>query len=207
MLVKQQAIVLHSFPYGDNSRIVKCYTLENGLQSYLVNGVNNKKGVLKPAMVFPLTQLEIVAYIKGKGGLERIKEARLTTTYRLIPKDPYRNALALFLAEILSQVTREEHPNKSLFQYLINTFNQLDNPDQSIKNFHVEFLSDLSFYLGFKPSSGKFNNGYFDMMEGTVSASKPLHPYYMDKEISALLAELINQKVLQCSKENRILLL
>mgnify|MGYP001007681014 CR=1 FL=1 len=101
MLVKHRAIVLHSIPYGDNSKVLKCFTDNLGLQSYLVNAVNNKKGVLKPSMVMPLTQLSIVAYNKGKGGLERIKEARLESNYLNIPIDPIRNALAIFVSEIL----------------------------------------------------------------------------------------------------------
>ncbi|WP_337994805.1 DNA repair protein RecO [Polaribacter ponticola] len=41
-IVNTKAIVLSSLKYGDTSLIVKCYTQEEGVKSYLI------KGILKP---------------------------------------------------------------------------------------------------------------------------------------------------------------
>ncbi len=208
MLVKHNAIVLHSFPYGDNSKIVKCYTDKLGLQSYLVNGVQNKKGVLKPAMVLPLTQLNLVAYHKGKGGLERIKEAKLICAYQLINSDPIRNALSVFIAEILSKVCTEDHPNIKLYQFIEDRLNALDYNQTSLTYFHVEFLIQLSLYLGFKPSAPRIWQPYFDMMEGTFESAQPLHAYFIDKDETALFIRLLQRgEIGHYKKETRLLLL
>lgn len=191
MLVKHRAIVLHSIPYGDNSKIVKCFTDNLGLQSYLVNGVNNKKGVLKPSMVMPLTQLSIVAYNKGKGGLERLKEARLESNYQNIPVDPMRNALAIFVSEVLAKVCQEEHENHPLYSYLEKQLNHLDASETQLGLFHLTFLVELSSFLGFKPSLPIKPVAYFDMMEGTFETSKPLHAHYLSESETQLLCELL----------------
>jgi len=208
MLVKHKAVVLHSFPYGDNSRIVKCFTDKLGLQSYLVNGVQNKKGVLKPSMVLPLTQLNLVAYHKGKGGLERIKEAKLECAYQLINADPIRNALSVFIAEILVKVCKEDHPNPELYQFIEDHLNALDFPETGMTFFHIQFLIRLSLFLGFKPSAPSNNYLYFDMMEGVFENAKPLHAYYINKKETALLIQLLrHDETLNFSKETRLNLL
>ena len=194
MLVKHKAIVLHSIPYGENSKVVKCFTDNLGLQSYLVHGVNNKKGVLKPSMVMPLTQLSIVAYHKGKGGLERIKEARLESNYQNIPVDPMRNALAIFVSEILAKVCQEEHENHPLYNFLENQLHLLDASDAQLGLFHLYFLIELSSFLGFKPSVPLRKILYFDMMEGTFETSKPLHAHYLSEDETVLLCKLLNKE-------------
>jgi DNA repair protein RecO (recombination protein O) len=191
MLVKLRAIVLHSIPYGDNSKVVKCFTDKYGLQSYLVNGVNNKKGVLKPSMVMPLTQLNVVAYTKGKGGLERLKEARIESNYQNIPIDPMRNALAIFVSEILVKVCQEEHENLPMFRFLENQLDLLDSSEGQLGLFHLTFLVELASFLGFKPSLPLEKVQYFDMMEGTFETSRPLHAHYLSIEETSLLCDLL----------------
>lgn len=194
MLVKHRAIVLHSIPYGENSKVVKCFTDNLGLQSYLVNGVNNKKGVLKPSMVMPLTQLNIVAYNKGKGALERIKEARLASNYSSIPIDPVRNALAIFISEILINVCQEEHENQPLYNFLETQLNLLDALETQLSFFHIQFLLDLSLFLGFKPSLPLGTVKYFDLMGGTFETSKPLHAHYLSEKETILFVLLLSKK-------------
>ena len=59
-LIKTKAIVLSFLKYGDTSLIVRCFTLEDGLKSYLLKGVlSAKKGKIKAAYFQPLTQLNI----------------------------------------------------------------------------------------------------------------------------------------------------
>ena len=67
-LIKTKAIVLSSLKYSDTSLIVRCFTLEDGLKSYLLKGVlSAKKGKIKAAYFQPLTQLNIEASHNTKG--------------------------------------------------------------------------------------------------------------------------------------------
>ena len=61
-IVNTKAIVLSSLKYGETSLIVKCYTQEEGVKSYLIRGVlKQKKTGIKVAHFQPLTQLTIIA--------------------------------------------------------------------------------------------------------------------------------------------------
>lgn len=206
MLVSVNAIVVHSFPYGDNSMIVKCYTNTFGLKSYLINGVKNKKGPVKPGMLFPLTLLNLVAYHKDKGGLERIKEAHLDHTYITIPYDPFRNALTLFLGEVLLKVLHEDEVNEELFDFIKKTALHLDETND-LKFFHLRFLLDLMFYLGFRPSLNNTQTGVFDMLDGQFVTTAPTHPYFIPKEETSLLLQLLKHDEGKCSKVTRLNLL
>ena len=60
--VTTKAIVLSSLKYSDSSLIVKCFTEEDGLKSYMLRGIlKSKKGKLKAAYFQPLTLLKLEA--------------------------------------------------------------------------------------------------------------------------------------------------
>ena len=106
-----RGIVLSALKYGESSRIVRVYTEEFGLLSFLVNSVGSKRGVVRSSMLLPLSLLELVHTNKGEGKLDRIKEAKMDLTFTSIPYDPVRNALALFLSELFQKVLQTGEAN------------------------------------------------------------------------------------------------
>jgi DNA repair protein RecO (recombination protein O) len=191
-----QAIVINSIKYGESSRVLRCYTREFGLQAYMLNSVSRKKSLVKAGMLLPLTQLNLVVTHKGKGTLERIKEAQIDQHYHTIPIDPVRNALALFMAEVLSRALKEEQPNPDKFDFVCNYCRLLDTETQIRAHFHISFLLGLSRYLGFYPDLQSAAKGQlFDMMEGRFTHTGPLHPYCMTAECTEALKALLNSRV------------
>lgn len=176
MQVKTKAIVLSSLKYGDTSLIVRAYTYTDGLKSYLLKGVlSARKGKLRAAYFQPLTQLELVANHKNKGTLENIRDLQLTYTYKSLYSDIAKNAMAIFLAEVLVNCLKEEEGNPALFQFLETTLQWLDTHDQ-IANFHISFLLELTKYLGFYPDISHSSAAYFDLEEGEFVNHRPLGP-------------------------------
>lgn len=176
MQVNTKAIVLSSLKYGDTSLIVKAFTASDGLKSYLLKGVlASKKGKLKTAYFQPLTQLEIVAYHKNKGTLESIREAKINYAYQTLHTDIAKNAMTLFLSEMLVNSIHEEERNSGLFQFLEASLQYLDAHGQ-ISNFHIYFLIRLTKYLGFFPDSNNKNASCFDLREGEFTDTPSLNP-------------------------------
>ena len=69
MLQKTDAIVLAKIKYAESDLIVKCFTKQRGIESYLLRGIlKSKKGKLKPALFFPLTQLKLEERYKENSG-------------------------------------------------------------------------------------------------------------------------------------------
>lgn len=183
MQVKTKAIVLSSLKYGDTSLIVKAYTASDGLKSYLLKGVYaSRKGKLKVAQFQPLTQLEIVAVHKNKGSLERIREAKVIYHYSSIHSDIAKNAITLFLSEILVNSIQEEQPQPELFHFIEHALQWLDTHDEC-SNFHLYFLLSLTRYLGFYPDTSQAEAPYFDLVEGEFTSLQTLNPKLSDRDL------------------------
>lgn len=176
MQVTTKAIVLSVLKYGDTSLIVKAFTLSDGLKSYLLKGVlTAKKGKLKSAYFQPLTQLELVANHKNKGTLESIREVRVSYPYQSLHSEISKNAITLFLAEMLANSIQEEECNEGLFYYVESALQWLDT-NIEITNFHIYFLIDLTKYLGFYPDVTNLSKVHFDLLEGEFTDTTTLNP-------------------------------
>lgn len=170
-LLKTKAIVLSSLKYGDTSLIVRCFTLEDGLKSYLLKGVlSAKKGKIKAAYFQPLTQLNIEANHNNKSTLNSIREVHIVNPYQHIYTNIFKQTIVLFLSEILSSTIQEEESNKGLFSFLETSFIWLDTNDKT-SNFHLLFLINLTRFLGFYPDTSKINYPYFNLMDGNFTES------------------------------------
>ncbi len=209
MLVKSPAIILGSVKYGDSSIILKTYTRESGAKSFIAGGLQNKKGVLRPALVQPLSQLNLVYYEKSKGGgLKRIKEASVYQAYNQLFFDPVKISLAMFLAEVLSHVLHEEEPEPQLFDFISESLMLLDELEAGIGNFHVAFLVNLTGHLGFKPEEPAGSSDYFDLLNGVYTSFEPPHFHFLDPAGTTQWKLLQNLKLdqlstLKLSRESR----
>ena len=170
-IVSTKAIVLSSIKYGDTSLIVKCYTEEEGVKTYLIRGVlKPKKKGIKAAYFQPLTQLKIVANHNSKNTLNSIKEVQVSQPYRTIHSDIVKQAVVFFLSEILASAIQEEEQNKTLYSYLETAFIWLDTHDK-IANFHLLFMLNLTGFLGFYPDMSEKDKIGFNLLEGNFSNS------------------------------------
>jgi DNA repair protein RecO (recombination protein O) len=166
-----KAIVFSALKYGDTSLIVKCFTEEEGLKTYMVKGVlKSRKGKLKSAYFQPLTQLQLTANHNNKGTLNTIKEAQVIHPYESIYTSVVKQTIVLFLSEILSTIIREEEENEILYEYIETSLIWLDTHN-SISNFHLLFLLNLSRFLGFYPDLSNSHYEAFSLIDGSFTNS------------------------------------
>lgn len=182
MLVKTKAIVISSVKYQEKSLIVKCLTATDGIKSYFVsNAFSGKKNNQKNAFFQPLNILEIEAYHKNKGSLERFKEVKLAQPYTSISIDILKTTILIFLSEILHNAIKEEGQNDALFAFLETALLWLDHHDEVV-NFHLITLLQITKYLGFFPEQNSEKN-YFELTEG-VFVSFPSASCLTEEETS-----------------------
>lgn len=169
MIETTKAIVLKTIKYGDTSLITTCYTQNSGIKAYMLKGVLKAKKVkIKAAYFQPLMQLTLTANHNNKGSLNSIRDLEVTSFYNSIYTDIKKQTIALFLAEIVYYAIREEEQNSTLYQYLETSFLWLDTHD-TVSNFHLLFLLNLTKFLGFYPEINDINASYFDLLEGTFT--------------------------------------
>jgi DNA repair protein RecO (recombination protein O) len=166
MLVSTNAIVLSKLKYSENDLIVKCYTEDYGMLSFLLRGVlKSKKGAVQTAYFQSLSQLTIVVDYKPNRSLHIIKEVKINHLYSSLHSNVVKSAVVMFLSEVLSSTLKEEEQNETLYSYLENTLLWFDSHDE-YANFHLFFLLKLTKYLGFYPEINNLEYEYFNLEDG-----------------------------------------
>lgn len=192
MQQKTIGIVLHTLKYSDTSHIVEMYTESLGRSSFLVRIPKSKKAAVKTVLFQPLSILELEIEYKATSNLHRVKDAKAYYLFSSLPYDPYKSAIALFLAEFLYRAIREEAENRPLFTYLLHSIQWLDEQSSSYANFHLVFLMRLSRFLGLYPNLDDYSaDCYFDLLNASFTSTKPFHNSYIKAEESAQLAQLM----------------
>jgi len=195
MLFKTSGILLHSVKYSDTSLIVKIFSSDFGLKSYIVNASRNKKSKIKASLFQPLALVEIIVSNTEKAKLERISEINIITPYTNIPYNIIKSTITLFLNEILYRAIKEQQNDINLFEFIKNSLLLLDLKQENCSNFHVFFMIQLSRYLGFFPEgSYSISSSIFDLQEGRFINHIPNHPFYLNEMLSNLFYQFINSE-------------
>ena len=192
MLVKTRGLVLRTVDYSDSSIIVKIYTENFGIQSYLVRGAKRKRSPIRASLFQPLAPLELVVYRKEKSGLQTIKEIKPEYVFTSISFDPVKTALLFFINEVSLRCLVEEEPDPELFRFLHETIQVLDETEKNFSNLHLVFLMRFSRFLGFYPGGHLSREQVvFDLREGKFSEKEPFHPDYVSGEACRLIGNLM----------------
>ena len=174
-----QAVALRVIKYGEASLIANCYTLQYGLQSYMLKGILSSKGKKKisKSLFEPLTLLEIQASKNSENRLGYIKEAKLAHPFHTIPYDINKKALLFFMAEVLYQVVREDQePHPALFEFIKEKLLWLDHKN-TIGLFHIKMMLDLTQFIGFSPNLTHPEAPFFDLESGCMTFEKPRNSF------------------------------
>ena len=152
MLHKTRGIVLNYIKYRDTSVIVRIYTEEFGLQSYIINSIRSKASKKSLALLQPLSLLELVVYRKKSqsGGINRLSEYRSGFPFKTIPFDIKKSAMIILISEWFSKILKEEEQDHSgQFSFLFESIIELDRLTSNYQSFHLQMMIKASSYLGF----------------------------------------------------------
>lgn len=192
---KTRAIVLKAIRYGDNSLIVKLLTEQNGLRSFMIKGAFNKNAKIRAALFQPLTLLDIVS-AKSRGDLGYLREAGIEYAYQDIPNNINKNAIILFICELLSKTIQETETDLELFDFIHQALTYLDEMEGNIADFPLKFAMELSRYLGFSPNISGYQPGFiFDLEEGCFRHDAGSIIYFIDNQSSALYYKLAETNI------------
>lgn len=172
MLVTTNAIVLSKIKYKDNDLIVKCYTQELGAISLILRGVlKSKKGKSKIAYFQLLSQLQLVVDYKNNRTLHTVKETKLNHLYTSLHTHILKSAIVMFLAEVLTNILKEEEQNETLYRFIETTLQWFDTHIE-YSNFHLLFLLKITKYLGFYPDEKNIDFSFFNLRDGKFENKK-----------------------------------
>ena len=194
-LHKTKGIVLRTVKYGETSLIVTIFTELFGVQSYLVNGVrtSTKKGSGKANLFQPAAILDLIVYHNELKHLNRIKEFKWAHLYQHIFSDVPKNAVALFMVELLTKCLKQPEHNADLFHFCEDAFIHLDESSETVMaNFPLFFALHMPAFFGFRISDHySAKNSILDMQEGTFVSERPHHPHFLEGKQAEVTNELL----------------
>lgn len=194
-LHKTKGIVLRAVKFGETSLVVTVYTEMFGLQSYIVNGVrlHTKKGAGRANLFQPSSFLDLVVYHHESAHLNRLREFQWAHIYQHILTDVKRNAVALFMVELLIRSIKQPEPHPDLFHFLEDSFLALDGSEERVAaNFPLFFALHLASFLGLRIADDLTETRkILDLQEGSFVSSIPSHPHFLEGKEAFITSKLL----------------
>lgn len=185
-------IVLRTIKYSDTLMIADIYSREHGRVQFLVPISRSKRTKVRNILFQPLSILTFQASFRRGKALTRINDVQPHTLFGSIPYDAIKSSVALYLAEFLCNVLREEEGDDALFDFLVRSLRWLDSAEEGYANFHILFLVRLTCYLGIAPNVEEHKRGaFFDLQAGCIVGDRPLHRQYLTPEDTINFLELL----------------
>jgi len=143
-----------------------------------------------------LSLLDAVAYHNPEKDIQRLKEYHLSVPLQNLAFDVHKNAIAMFMGEVVYKTVREQEPNEQLFHFLRQSVLELENIREGAANYHLYFLARLAAYLGFASGNDyKPEYTYFDIFSGEFTTIRPKHELFFDAEQAALFGRLLKAEI------------
>jgi DNA repair protein RecO (recombination protein O) len=194
-LHKTKGMVFRTVKYGDTSLIVTVYTELFGVQSYIVSGVrtSTKKGPGKANLFQPTAILDLVVYHNELKHLQRIREFKWGYLYKHIFFDVIKNAVALFMVELLQKCLRQPEPNPELFYFIEDAFIHLDDAEGPVlANYPLFFTLHLAGFFGFRiEDTYSERNSVLDLQEGIFVEERPHHLHFLEGNYAYTTSQLL----------------
>lgn len=194
-LHKTKGMVFRTVKYGDTSLIVTVYTELFGVQSYIVSGVrtSTRKGPGKANLFQPSAILDLVVYHNELKHLQRIREFRWGYLYKHIFFDVVKNAVALFMVELLQKCLRQPEPNPDLYYFIEDAFIHLDEAAGPVlANYPLFFTLHLAGFFGFRiEDTYSERNSILDLQEGVFVEEHPNHLHFLEGNYAYLTSQLL----------------
>jgi DNA repair protein RecO (recombination protein O) len=160
--------------YGDNSLILRFYTAEYGICSFMYRNPVKKAGKSNLPR-YPLFLYELNTP-QPDGNLKVLRGIQLTQNTFDVP-NAIQCGVGTFIAELVWRTQQHAPADSSLFRLLNQTAEQLyDKPFHA--DVHLHFVKKMAHIMGIAPQPG--NGSYFDLREACFQNEQPPHHDFLD---------------------------
>lgn len=189
MIKVVEAIVLHSIPHKDSSRIVYVLSEEDEIISLYVSGFGKKRSS-KAAVFYPGNHLELELVSNSRSSLFKVSQAGIVRPWLSVQSNFLKSTVLTFLLETIMVYFKAGRPAGTLYSSLLNTVEVLEDEDVDFVNLPMMFLLKESEILGLKPNSA---SGYFNIKEGVFEKTQH-YQFGLGLKESQSLAYLLLEK-------------
>lgn len=147
-------VILGKKDYSEADKIVCIFTKELGKVFVMAKSARLPKSRKRGS----LETFNTISFSASKSkGFDYLSEVEILDSRVKVKKDLKRIAVAYFLIEVVSRLTREDEPNARVYTLLENSLDDLATTSAT-KKVKQKFISDILIELGFWPSGKKLIN-------------------------------------------------
>lgn len=147
MVIADEIIVLHYTPYGEKSVILHTLSRSWARRSFIVKDARKWMPYFQPLNILTCDIAE-----NPKSQLFSAKNFSEAVPLSGIRCSMGRNAISMFMAEVLYRATREGTEEPGLYEWCRQEILILESLRSDYANFHILFLLDFAAAMGFSPS-------------------------------------------------------
>ena len=155
MIVKNQAIVIKSFSYGDTSLISRLILNDGNKISLLIKGAKSIKSN-KNALFQPLNLIDIDYYHKDNRDIQIYKEATLINGFIGIRKSFDCIKYSLCMIDVIDKTLAKHNNEDVIFNLLHDCLLKMNNNNKKIV--FIYFLLIYSYYSGYSITNLNFKS-------------------------------------------------
>lgn len=183
-----ELIALRTVRYNDKNSILSAFTAERGRVSLLVSASNSKESRRRRALLMPLSIVDAEIDFRPGRDVFNMREIRPLSSSLSIISSPIKSSIALFVADFLNSLLRQESADALLYDFLKEEILALEDMEShAAVNSHIGLLCRLSRFVGIQPDTGSYRKGYFlDMSDGVWRMSPPLHHSWLEQAESRM---------------------
>lgn len=149
MINHTKGIVLKTFDFRETSRIATLFTKDHGKVKGVLKGIR-KDHKKFGSSVDRFSVNDIVYYQYSRSDLHLISQCDLIQFFFLIRQDYKRNVAANYMLELVDTVMPSEHPNKKIYQLMLDFLEGLETVKDIDKLVHIFQIKILTL-SGFRP--------------------------------------------------------
>ena len=188
---KARGIVLGTLKYGEKGLIVHMLTDVCGRQSYMIQGIRPTAKGSRAALLQPMFAVEFEGLQSPKMSMHRLKDLAPGIVLQSTPFDVRKSTMALFMAEVLYRLIRDNELSHDLFDFVWASVLALDALDEGVANFHLWFLANLSRPLGFSPDNEYIEGAWLDIRDGHFTTHALIPSMALSPENARILHDML----------------
>ena len=149
MVHRTRLIILNTTKIGERSLVLHALSPDWGRRSFITSVP--KGGRL--ALFQPLSMVDAEVRENLRSELWRVQHLSARHSLAGIRTSPAKNAMSLFMSEVLYRTIRDGAREEGLFEWCERAVLTLDALPGDFANYHLRFLLELAVALGFAPSA------------------------------------------------------
>ncbi len=176
------AVALRTVKYNDRSSILMAWSAELGRVALLMPAGSGAESRRRRALTMPMSLFEGVVDVRPGHDVMPVSDVKGVLKGSDIASNPVRATIAMFLAEVLTVITREGGPDMALWRFLEESVAVLCRLSGSaLANFHIVFLTRLAAIMGLEPDMSTWAEGkWLDLVDGVFRLTCPMHDHVLD---------------------------